>query len=198
MQELLTGKCRLKGFGGVWEVQTVAQLERNRLAKLSRGNVISKKDIQAFPGDFQIYSSSVHDDGLFGCYGKFMFDEELITWSVDGGGNFFHRAKHKFSVTNVCGYMRVDTARISYRYMAYQLQMLHASKHFDYQTKAHPSVIRKEYAVNLPKMKEQIMIAGVLGDMDAEITSLQAKREKIALLKQGMMQELLTGRIRLV
>jgi len=76
-----------------------------------------------------------------------MFDEELITWSVDGGGNFFYRPKHRFSVTNVCGYMRVDTTKINYAFLAVQLQLLHGRLFFDYTLKAHPSIIRKAYAV---------------------------------------------------
>ncbi len=198
MQQLLTGQTRLPGSHGEWEVNTVAELENQKLVKLSRGQVISKKDIDNTPGDFPIYSSSIHNDGLFGRYGDFMFDEELITWSVDGGGNFFHRRKHKFSVTNVCGFMRVDTSRIDYRFFAAELQLLHSRKSFDYQSKAHPSVIRKEYEVQLPELPEQTAIAEVLTEMDAELAGLEQRREKTRALKQAMMQELLTGRTRLI
>lgn len=198
MQQLLTGKTRLPGFHGEWETQTVAELEKQRLVKLSRGKVISKKDIESTPGDFPIYSSSVHNDGLFGRYGGFMFDEELITWSVDGGGDFFHRPKHRFSVTNVCGFMRVDTSRINYRFFAAHLQLLHCRKSFDYQSKAHPSVVRKEYEVQFPTLDEQIAIAEVLTEMDVELAGLEQRREKSRALKQAMMQELLTGKTRLV
>ena len=45
---------------------------------------------------------------------------------------------------------------------------------------------------------EQAAIAAVLCDMDTELTTLQARRDKTRALKQGMMQELLTGRTRLV
>ena len=198
MQQLLTGQTRLPGFKGEWEVKTVAELEKLKLVKLSRGQVISKKDIEKTPGECPIYSSSIHNDGLFGRYGDFMFDEELITWSVDGGGNFFHRRKHKFSVTNVCGFMRVDTSRIDYRFFAAELQLLHSRKSFDYQSKAHPSIVRKEYEVQLPPIPEQTAIAAVLSEMDAELAVLEQRRDKTRALKQGMMQELLTGRTRLV
>jgi type I restriction enzyme S subunit len=50
----------------------------------------------------------------------------------------------------------------------------------------------------LPTPAEQSAIAAVLSDMDAELTALEARRDKTRLLKQGMMQELLTGRTRLV
>src|SRR5882672_1587039 len=56
----------------------------------------------------------------------------------------------RLSVTNVCGFMRVATTRVDYRFFAAELQLLHSRKSFDYQSKAHPSVIRKEYKVQLP------------------------------------------------
>lgn len=58
--------------------------------------------------------------------------------------------------------------------------------------------IVKCYELKLPPPHEQSAIAAVLTDMDAEIAALEARRDKTRALKQGMMQELLTGRIRLV
>lgn len=49
-----------------------------------------------------------------------------------------------------------------------------------------------------PTKAEQIAIAAILSNMDAEIAAMEAKLAKTRRLKQGMMQELLTGRIRLV
>ena len=51
--------------------------------------------------------------------------------------------------------------------------------------------------IPLPSLPEQRAIASILSDMDAEITALEQKRDKYRALKQGMMQELLTGRTRL-
>jgi Restriction endonuclease S subunits len=51
--------------------------------------------------------------------------------------------------------------------------------------------------VKIPSVDEQRSIAQVLSDMDREITALEQRRDKTKALKQGMMQELLTGRIRL-
>ena len=56
----------------------------------------------------------------------------------------------------------------------------------------------EDISLLLPKVAEQQAIAAVLSDMDAEIAALEQRRDKTRLLKQGMMQELLTGRIRLV
>lgn len=52
--------------------------------------------------------------------------------------------------------------------------------------------------VRLPSMAEQITIAAVLSDLDAELSALAARRDKTTALKQGMAQELLTGKTRLV
>lgn len=52
--------------------------------------------------------------------------------------------------------------------------------------------------IPFPEYEEQAAIATILSDMDAEITALETKLAKARQLKQGMMQELLTGRIRLV
>ena len=49
-----------------------------------------------------------------------------------------------------------------------------------------------------PEVDEQTAIATILSDMDAEIAALEAKLSKARQIKQGMMQELLTGRIRLI
>lgn len=49
-----------------------------------------------------------------------------------------------------------------------------------------------------PTLAEQTAIAAILSDMDAEIEALEEKRDKYKAVKQGMMQELLTGRIRLI
>lgn len=54
------------------------------------------------------------------------------------------------------------------------------------------------YPVLLPPMPVQIRVATILSEMDAELAALEARRDKTRALKQGMMQELLTGRIRLV
>ena len=56
----------------------------------------------------------------------------------------------------------------------------------------------KAFTIPIPQLAEQTAIAAVLSDMDGEIAALEAKLTKVRQIKQGMMQELLTGRIRLV
>jgi type I restriction enzyme S subunit len=55
----------------------------------------------------------------------------------------------------------------------------------------------RDFPISFPSIKEQTAIAKILSDMDAEISQLEGRRAKMGELKQGMMQELLTGRIRL-
>ena len=50
----------------------------------------------------------------------------------------------------------------------------------------------------VPSIEEQTAIAAILSDMDAEIAALERRRDKTRAVKQGMMQQLLTGRVRLV
>lgn len=195
MQQILTGKRRLPGFSEIWKVQKLGDLEDIKAVKLSRGDVISKTDINNNPGDNPIYSSSIHNNGLFGKYSKYMFDEELISWSVDGGGNFFYRPKHKFSVTNVSGYIRVDKNIFNYRFLAYQLQFLHSKKFYDYQFKAHPSVIREEYYILFPSIEEQNEIASILSSVIEEISLLSIKKININTQKKYLLNNLITGKI---
>jgi type I restriction enzyme S subunit len=64
-----------------------------------------------------------------------------------------------------------------------------------------PSLNKKtleQIEITIPNLPEQTQIAKILSDMDAELTALEHKLEKAKKIKMGMMQELLTGRIRLV
>jgi len=72
-----------------WDEYAIPELEKKGAVTLGRGKVISKIDIQQNPGGYPVYSSSIKRGGLFGKYGDYMFDEEMITWSIDGGGIFF-------------------------------------------------------------------------------------------------------------
>ncbi len=173
------------------EMVSLESLVASGEVKLGRGNVISKIDIQNNPGPYPIYSSSSKNDGKMGEYGDYMFDEEMISWSVDGGGYFFHRPKHKFSVTNVSGYMRLNSDW-DYKFTAYSFQFQHGYFSFDYQTKAHPSVIREFYFLPKIPVAEQQKIATILSSVDNVIEKTRAQIDKLKDLKTGMMQELLT------
>ena len=151
--------------------------------KLGRGDIISKKDIASFPGDYPIYSSAREKNGTFGFYGKYMFDEELITWSIDGGGRLFYRPAHKFSVTNVGGTLRIlDKNFLNCRYLHLVLTYLHSKIQFDWVYKAHPSVIRAVYnEIPIPSLESQIETVKKLDSTFAEIDALE---ENLSLRKK--------------
>ena len=156
-------------------VWTLDELILANKVKLGRGDIISKKDIASFPGEYPIYSSAREKNGTFGFYGKYMFDEELITWSIDGGGRLFYRPRHKFSVTNVGGTLRIlDTDFLDCRYLHLVLTHLHSKIGFDWVYKAHPSVIRMVYnEIPIPSLEKQREIVEKLDDAFAEIDLLQ-------------------------
>lgn len=52
--------------------------------------------------------------------------------------------------------------------------------------------------IPLPEIDEQVAISNIISDMDSEIKELETKRDKYIMIKNGMMQKLLTGEIRLV
>lgn len=154
-----------------WPLIDMEEMIEQGLIKLGRGNVISKLDIAAHPGAYPIYSSAQMNNGKFGEYGKYMFDRELITWSVDGGGQLFYRPKHRFSVTNVAGTLEVlDDSKLDCKYLHYVLSDKHSRLKFDWMRKAHPSVIRRLYTeIPLPPLVDQLRIANLLGKIEALI-----------------------------
>jgi len=139
--------------------------------QLGRGKVISTKELSAHPGPYPVYSSAEKNNGQIGTWRDFMFDEELITWSVDGGGHLFHRKPHKFSVTNIGGFLRLLTDEMSYSFLFIQLRRLHTLHTFDWQAKAHPSVIRKLYEpIYIPPIPVQEQVIARVEAVDSLMT----------------------------
>lgn len=177
-----------------WDKKIVLEnLVREGIITLDRGRVISSIDLMNYPGDYPVYSSSAQRNGYFGSFDLYDFDEELITWSVDGGGYFFYRPKHKFSVTNVSGIMRVTKSeKFNYKFLYYLLVYQHKNQIFDYVDKAHPSVIKKRYFIPEIALKEQTQIATILSKIDEAISQTEQLIAKYTRIKTGLMQDLLT------
>lgn len=176
-----------------WEKEILlADLVADKTISLDRGRVISSVDLYKKPGVYPVYSSSAQKNGLFGNFSEYDFDEELITWSVDGGGYFFYRPKHRFSVTNVAGILRVNKPVFDYKFLFYCLDYQHSNQVYDYVEKAHPSVIKKRYFIPDISIKQQRKIANILTKMDDAISNTQAMIDKYENIKKGLMQDLLT------
>ena len=149
-------------------IQPLSSYEAAGEIELGRGDVISTIDLASFPGSYPVYSSSAVGEGIFGWYGRYMFEEELITWSIDGGGRPFYRPRHRYSVTNVCGFLRIKRPDLwNYRYLHALLEKLQAAIQFDYQMKAHPSVIRELYRFARIPLPNQQIIAQILDTLSA-------------------------------
>lgn len=159
------------------------ELIKEKILEIGRGKVISKKDIKNNPGEFPVYSSSVLNEGFFGSYNEYMFDQELVTWSVDGGGMPFYREKHKFSVTNVSGWIKVleksvlDTKYLYYSMYYYWDNILD----FNYINKAHPSIIRHLYDIKIIEKEKQDKIVENLSKIQENISF---KHEQILFLDE--------------
>ena len=170
-----------------WPTKKLSKCVEEGLIELKRGIVISEKDMREYPGPYPVYSSSSQNNGLFGTYGKYMFDEELITWSVDGGGYFFYRPKHKFSVTNVVGILRLLTDELIYKFVYYHLVWQRSRLEFDYVKKAHPSVIKDLYEIALPHLPIQQKIVKILDTIQDAVEIQEKIIEKTKEFKKSLM-----------
>lgn len=159
-------------------IYSLGDIEDKGIVSLGRGQIISKKEMQTFPGEYPVYSSSAVGDGQIGSYGKYMFDDERITWSIDGGGKLFYRNNIRYSVTNVGGWIKVNNeGLLNTKYLYYCLIAQWEKKKFDYTKKAHPSVVRGEYYVPIPKLSIQETIVDILDKFIGIIENLENELE---------------------
>lgn len=152
------------------DIKLLDTLEENKIIELGRGKVISKIEMNNNKGCFPVYSSAATGNGKFGEYGKYMFNDERITWSIDGGGKFFYREKHKYSVTNVCGWIKINNpAMLNTKYVYYNLLNQWKYLSFDYVSKAPPSKIKKVYSINIINLDKQKKIVNDLDRIQQKI-----------------------------
>jgi type I restriction enzyme S subunit len=224
MQQLLTGQIRLPGFSGEWEAKRFGDLfnftggysaSRDQLSKegycyLHYGDIHgSTKTHIDTDADFQnipkldislkcISPASLLEDG----------DVVFVDASEDEAGTSKHvvvinKAKKPFISGLHTIVAKSKTNELAHEYRCYCFQAKAVRQQFlFYAVGTKVSGISKsnisKLTISFPSIPEQTAIAEVLSDMDAELAALEKRREKTRHLKQGMMQELLTGRIRLV
>lgn len=150
------------GVGNV-DYLTLGEIEDRGLITLGRGQIISKTYIMEHAGEYPVFSSAATNNGIIGYCSTYMFDDVRLTWSIDGGGKFFFRNDSRYSVTNVCGWLKVNEPDIiDIKYLYYSLTNEWVNKKYDYVHKAHPSVIRNEYELPIPSIEVQQNIVKVL------------------------------------
>jgi len=143
---------------------------------LSRGRVISKKEIQSNSGIFPVYSSKTYDNGKLGSINTYDFDGDYLTWTTDGAnaGSVFYR-KGKFNCTNVCGVAKsMYPDRIDCQFVSYFLQDK-TQKYVSYV--GNPKLMNNTFAeimIQFPPFLKQKAIASLLETWDTAIEKTEA------------------------
>lgn len=188
MQQLLTPRKN-------WSKKRIEEI-----ADVGRGRVISHKEIDSsIDNSYPVYSSQTSNDGIMGYIGTFDFEGEYVTWTTDGvnAGTVFYR-NGRFNCTNVCGTLKLK--RDNAKFIAILLNGI--TPKYVSTNLANPKLmndVMKKIEIFLPcDIQEQNQIAETLSLFELEILKLEKRYKKMLLLKTGMMQELLTGRTRLV
>ena len=167
------------------------------LFELGRGRVISKNEIDTHQGVFPVYSSQTSDNGILGYINTYDFQGEYITWTTDGAnaGEVFYR-NGKFNCTNVCGTAKAKEKNVNLYYAMSFLN--HVSKKYVSYV-GNPKLMNGVFAIIpliLPNIEIQNKVAEVLSTADDEIDLLNKKLTLFKEQKKGLMQQLLTGNIR--
>lgn len=187
MQQLLTGKKRLPGFSGKWEVKTLGEL-----LKIKHGK--SQKEIVDGNGEFPILATS----GIIGRTNTFIYNKPSILIGRKGTIDVPQYMDTPFWAIDKIFYTDIFDNAFP-KFIFYKFNMIDWYSHNE--ASGVPSLNAKTIEsidLTFPSLPEQTAIAQVLSDMDAEIEALEKKMEKYKMIKQGMMQELLTGKTRLV
>lgn len=220
MQQLLTGKTRLPGFGGAWSTRRLGDVgtclrgvsyqgaadlfehDTDHSLRLLRANNVQSArivtdDLQFVRADRASDQQRLRKNDVLICMAngsKALVGKAALFAVADGHSYTFgafmacFRVSHKES-NPVFVFNLFQTGR----YRDYISNLLAGSSI----NNLTPSSI-ESLEFLMPNLGEQTAIATVLSDLDAELAALEARRDKTRALKQGMMQELLTGRTRLV
>ena len=206
MQRLLTGKTRLPGFSEPWKTRKIGQI----------ATPCNEKNSSAY--ELPVLTCSKHL-GFIDSLDYFknqVFSKNLSGYKIIRRGQIGYPANH-IEEGSIGLQDRHNVALVSPIYVVFapndcvSSYFLHRLLKLDsyrkrFATATASSIDRRgalrwtafsEILVRLPPIKEQRAIAGVLSDMDAEIAALERRLRKTNDIKQGMMQQLLTGRIRL-
>jgi type I restriction enzyme S subunit len=201
MQQLLTGKRRLPGFGGKWEVKRLGTLLRfqvgfpfssaffnqkgNGIRLVKNRDLKSDDQIFCYSGEYSPAYLVADGDVLVGMDGDFI----PCLWRK--GPALLNQRVGKILPSsgmdrNFAYYVLIEPLKA--------IEIVTSSttvKHL-----SHGNI--EDIEQSIPAMDEQVAIATVLSDMDADIAALETRCNKTHAIKQGMMQQLLTGNIRLI
>ena len=212
MQQLFTGKKRLPGFGGEWAVRRLDELADIRsggtpstsVPQFWNGNIpwCTPTDITALDGHKYLSNASrmITPHGLKSSSAEMIPAHSIVMTSRATIGECAINTVPVSTNQGFKNFVPFEATDVGFLYYLLTTQKsgfigLCSGSTFLEIGKAQLAT----YQIRLPATKvEQTAIATILSDMDAEIAALEARRDKTRALKQGMMQELLTGRIRLL
>ena len=191
MQQLLTGQTRLPGFKREWEAKLVGDL----LAYERPDRYIVKSTAYSNHGDIPVLTANKafilgYTTETFGV----CVDLPAIVFDDFTADSKFASVPFKVK-SSAIKLLRPRHGRTSLRFLFERMQLIRfpVGEHKRYYISDFQNI-----SLPVPKYDEQLAVVSVLSDMDAEIAALEARRDKTRDLKQAMMQELLTGKTRLV
>jgi type I restriction enzyme S subunit len=212
MQRILTGQAHLSGFHGEWELKNLGSI-----AEVLKGGGLSKSLTSSTGKRFCILYGE-----LFTTYKRLISEVVSRTDSAEGVSSIAGDVLMPGSTTTsgidlatASALLTNDVAlggdinvirrkRDDYEPVFLANYLTHAKKKAIAELTQGITIYHlygrdlKRLLLELPSFAEQTAIASVLTDMDAELAALEQRREKTRALKQAMMQELLTGKTRLV
>ena len=189
MQELLTGKRRLPGFKDEWvekRLRDLLQYEQPQPYIVSHTEYLKNGIPVLTAGKSFILGYTAEKIGIYTNIPVIIFDDFTTESKL---------VNFQFKVKSSAIKFLYSTGLCDIRIIFALMQMI------DFPLKDHQRYWISEFSKLVvkipPTLAEQTAIAEILSDMDAELSALKKKLEKIRLIKQGMMDALLTGKIRL-
>lgn len=190
MQELLTARRRLPGVTGEWETKRLGEI-----CDICKGELITEKN--CIPGEIPVIAGGRQPAYFHKSANR---RGKTITVSASGASAGYVALYTAPIYASDCSTIsECDSYSLEFVYYALLLNQntIYNAQSGGAQPHIHPDDL-VPLVIAVPNTKdEQTAIAAVLSDMDAELAALEAKLAKARAIKQGMMQELLTGRIRL-
>jgi type I restriction enzyme S subunit len=190
MQQLLTSQTRLPGFSGKWEEMRLGDVVDIKKGQLITSSTLKQGDIPVVAGGKQpaYFHASANRFG------------RTITISASGASAGFVALYNEPIFASDCSTIS-ESSNYCLDFVYFQLLNAQQTIYKAQTGGAQPHIHAKDLNPILfayPPHSEQTEIAKVLMEMETELVGLEQQRKKSAALKQGMMQELLTGRTRLV
>jgi type I restriction enzyme S subunit len=210
VQQLLTGQTRLPGFHGEWEIQLLGNV-----AEIVSGGTPRTNEPSYWNGDINWCTPT----DITSCRGKYLIETERSISRrglSNSGAHLLPAGALLLCSRATIGDMRIAGREVCtnqgfkslicrsgmnneflyYKLLTMKQKMIELSFGSTFLEISKRNVAALE--VPKPNLPEQTAIAAVLSDIDAELAALEARRDKTRALKQAMMQELLTGKTRLV